>query len=642
MNSKLFRTLIGILILIDLSAYSQSLPDLRTILDTQKGNSNIIIPKGKYLLTLSQGSYSFSGLKNVTIEGNGSEIICDKQTLAFTFNNCENLKFSNLSIDYQPLCFTQGYITAISSDKMNWDIKIHGGYPRVNVTNRKIQLFDSQTLELKKNFYTIFQSDFNLTQTTDSTFRLTKTRSLLPATENVGDLVVLDVVAEGTSIPHTVYSSFCKDLFFENITIYGSKTFSIFESDCENSTYFHCVITRKKNDPTVSFPRLRSGNADGIHSKNSTKGLTIKNCRVEYNGDDCIAVNGRFYPIYNVDEAGGYIYLLSSDATFKIQYQDSIVCVDNLGTKKGNSLCGLMRDMTPSSTEISNCIAKFATGIAFATDYTKGVRMKISPWISGLKAGDLIYSKERTGNNFLIENDTVGFNRARGMLIKASDGVVRNNIVQGCELGGIIVAPEFYWMEAGCSSNIEIYNNLIKNCLFTTSNTGLAQPGALTVISLNGSKAISETGVFNNIKIHDNQIEGCPKPCLVLTSIKNYSLNNNNITPDLSMIRTHGSSFGVTNTNTIWTKNLSGLNTATDIIKEVVPIKIVTSGADLKIINNTSCDSLLLQLYNVEGQLLRTCVFDTEVSIKKGKIPSGLCVIKISGSSISFTQKIII
>ena len=85
------------------------------------------------------------------------------------------------------------------------------------------------------------------------------------------------------------------------------------------------------------------------------------------------------------------------------------------------------------------------------------------------------------------------------MLIKASDGVVRNNIVQGCELGGIIVAPEFYWMEAGCSSNIEIYNNLIKNCLFTTSNTGLAQPGALTVISLNGSQAISETGVFNNI-----------------------------------------------------------------------------------------------------------------------------------------------
>lgn len=630
------------IVLINSTVNSQVLQDLRTILDSQKGSSSIVIPKGKYVLTLTSGAYAFSSLQNVTIDGNGSEIICDRQTLAFTFSNCQNVKFCNLSIDYQPLCFTQGVITSIATDKMTWDVTIFKGYPTTNVTNRKIQLFDAQTLEPKKNFYTIFQSDFTLTQTTDSTFRVTKLRSLLPANEVVGDLVVFDVVPTGTTIPHTITSYTCKNMTFENVTIYGSKTFSMYESDCENSTYSHCVITRKQNDSTVTFPRLRAGNADGIHSKNSTKGLTISNCRIEYNGDDCIAVSGRFYPIYNVDETNGYIYLLSSDPTFKVQYQDSIVCVDNLGAKKGNTLCGLMRYMTPTATEISTCIAKFSTGIAFSADYTKGIRMKISPWIKGLKIGDLIYSKERTGNHFIIENDTVGFTRARGMLIKATDGVVRNNIVEGCELGGIIVAPEFYWMEAGCSSNVEIANNRIKNCLFTSSNTALAQPGALSVIALNANQAISETGVFNQINIHDNIVEGCPRPCMVLTSIKGYALTNNSITPDLTMNRTHGSNFGITNTSEIWTKNLSDIHTGISTVKTLSPVEIVNCDDKIKIQNSSGVSTLKFQLYNMEGKLLKLYILNTEVVLDKSQIRSGFYIMKFSDDKFVYVQKIII
>ncbi|HOV83786.1 MAG TPA: glycosyl hydrolase family 28 protein [Paludibacteraceae bacterium] len=625
---------------------SENYLNLRETLNAQLGNKKIIIPKGKYILNLSAGPYLFSGLKDVTIEGNGSEIICDKQTRAFTFNLCENIIIKNLCIDYQPLCFTQGRIVSISEDKMQWDIKILPGYPVKNVSNRKLQLFDPETLELKKNFYTIYENNFTLIPIgtySDSTFRIIKKKPMYPALENIGDLVVLDVFADGNTLPHTIYLGSCKNIHFENVTIYGSNSFSFFETDCENNSYHYCKIIRKKNDPNVGFPRLRSGNADGIHSKHATIGPTIVNCRIEHNGDDCIAINGRFYPVYKIDEANGYVYLLQNETASKIQVNDSLTIVDNNGFVKNLARCVSLKNASPTTIEIENCVAKFKKGIHGADSYNKGVQIKLSKWITNLKVGDLIYSKQRTGNHFKVENDTVGFTRARGILIKASDGYIKNNIVENCELAGIVLAPEFFWMEAGCSSNIEICNNEIKNCLFTASNPGIAQPGALTVISINGAGNISEYGVFSNINIHDNIIQGCPRSSVVLTSINKCSFYRNMIEPNENLVRQHGSTYGISNTVDVWTSNITELNTSSIYLPKLPQITILKKDPILVIRNEIETHvPLKLCLYNLSGTMVWNAMLYEETYLPLTDIPQGVYVLTMNGKTHQYMQKIIL
>jgi hypothetical protein len=623
------------------NAITPALNDLRSVLDAQSGSSTITIPKGSYSLTLASGAYQFSGLSNVTVEGNGSEIICDKQSMAFRVSSCTNFKMSNLSVDYDPLCFTQGIITAVSSDHLTWTVKICSGYPLTNISTNKLELFDANTMTLKENYSTLY-SNFTLSQSSDI-LTITKTSATTPYSEAVGDYVVLDVVPTGNIQAHGIYISSSKNLIMDNVTMYGSNCFSFYESDCENSTYNRCKVTRKADDPNVSVPRLRAGNADGIHSKHATFGPTITNCRIEYNSDDCIAVNGNFYPVYNVDQANGYLYLLSSSTTPKVQSSDSIVLVDNNGTIIGDSKALTLTATVPTTTEISNCTALYTGGMASPTSFIYGFRISIPTWYTALSIGDLIYSKARTGNNFKIENDTVGYNRARGILVKASNGIIKNNLVRGCMLAGVVLSPEIYWMEAGCSSNVEISSNQISNCMFNSTSMGQIQAGALTVVSLNGARAITAAGGFSNISIHDNTITGSPKPNVVLTSIYNYSFYNNMLTPDLAMVRQHGKNYGVTNTDDIWTKNLSGLQA---VVTKNIEFKndnlTFQFNSNSLFIENKESKQFKIQIFTVNGVLLQSTSFIKQSNVVLSNYPHGVYIIQITGEGVLLNRKIVI
>ncbi|MEI7504490.1 MAG: hypothetical protein WCJ61_14520, partial [Paludibacter sp.] len=170
---KIKKTILLFLnILIISSSFGATYPDLRTILNNQSSNAIINVPKGTYTLDLiSNGAYMFSNKKNVTINGNGSTIICNRQKQCFAFTSCENVVFNNFYIEYDPPCCTQGTINTISTDKKTWDITIHDGYPVDSVKETKAQVFGQTTLELVKNFGDIY--GLTVSKTGTRTFRLT-------------------------------------------------------------------------------------------------------------------------------------------------------------------------------------------------------------------------------------------------------------------------------------------------------------------------------------------------------------------------------------------------------------------------------------------------------------------------------------
>ena len=73
-------------------------------------------------------------------------------------------------------------------------------------------------------------------------------------------------------------------------------------------------------------------------------------------------------------------------------------------------------------------------------------------------------SNRAQGSGFEIRGCTFGHNRAFGMRIRASNGVIADNTVEATEGWGLFIGPEYEWLEGGISHDIAITGNDFRGC----------------------------------------------------------------------------------------------------------------------------------------------------------------------------------
>lgn len=79
-----------------------------------------------------------------------------------------------------------------------------------------------------------------------------------------------------------------------------------------------------------------------------------------------------------------------------------------------------------------------------------------------LRFGDLAASPSRY-SGFAIVNSTAGNLRGRGVLCKASDGVIAHNRFFNLMGYALQMSPEFYWNEADYVNNVLVINNTVNS-----------------------------------------------------------------------------------------------------------------------------------------------------------------------------------
>jgi hypothetical protein len=134
-----------------------------------------------------------------------------------------------------------------------------------------------------------------------------------------------------------------------------------------------------------------------------------------------------------------------------------------------------------------------------------------------LPMGSAICSTSGHGNGFVVRGCNFGFNRSRGILVKASDGLIEGNTLTANVMAAIMVAPEWWWLESGSSNNVKILGNTIRDC----------GDVAIAVYAFGGSPAIAPAGAHNNITISGNRMTGCPLPNILVTSTRGLHLGPN-------------------------------------------------------------------------------------------------------------------
>ena len=336
----------------------------------------------------------------------------------------------------------------------------------------------------------------------------------------------------------------------EDVTIYGSNSFSFYEKDCRSSHYNRCKVARGPVAPGMPA-RLRSGNADGIHSSLAGIGPLVENCDIKHNGDDCIIVCGRSFPICRIDSATRSIYILSREANLVFYAGDTLQHVLYGGVKSGKAKMQAFETYTPTDAEKQQILAMYPE-LLFKPNYTRGARITFDT-LPAMAVGDMIYNDSHTGKGFVMRNNKVGYNRSRGILIKSSHGIVHDNEITGTAMNGILVGPEIHWMGGGFADHVEIRHNRFFECMFEKTNQGMP-PGVLSVFCAHGAD-VPPAGAFGQINVHHNTIQKSPYPGIVFTSVTGLQYSANVVVPYPCTSREHGKRFNATFNAPVWEKN---------------------------------------------------------------------------------------
>ena len=466
------------------------------------GRTAITIPKARYWLTPPAGATSYlelTGLSGVTIDFAGSELVGTVKTTMLALHACTNVTVRNVSVDYADLPFTQAVIEKVDKDG-GWDVRVIPGYPcpaphALSADDIwPVQAYDAKTLELKNPMR--FRDNIAIARTGTDTYRITGGQN---RKGDVGDIAVWSI--RETMRPSrrgAVTAGTCAGCTFENVTVYATPHGCGFaESSADGNRYLGCSLVRRPPE-TDLFPRalkrLRSGNHDAFNSRCSYVGPTLDRCTFQYHCDDCVNISG-FYA-FVTEQKGRTLRIAPYGGTLRIDPGDTCqlmtfkgICLPDaqiVSVKPAGATTAAERKMFESY----NLWPGIAAGVQRAFEVELDADRVLPP-------GSVIISNRRMGNGFRIRNCTMGHNRARGLLIKASDGVIESNLIERVEGWAVQIAPEYEWMEGGCSKNMTVKGNLFRD-----------NGGGVLVAGNNGARKPLPADSHRNVAITGNAISG--------------------------------------------------------------------------------------------------------------------------------------
>lgn len=499
--------------------------DLRALIAAElaAGSKRIVIPPGRYRVQAERGTHLlFSDLSDVEIIAENVELVCTSTVRALLFENCTNVTLRGLTVDYDPLPFTQGKIIAMSPDKSWMDFEVIEGYPDSDLGGN-IQIYDPATRTLRRGDARWSEEIEALGERCHRVRKAGRYRfDLDQDTELIGDILVTKSWFGKPGSPHAIELQGCKGMRLEDITVYAAQSFGFLERHCDGTTYLRCIVDRRcpDDDPVKrALPRLRSLNADAFHSKDASKGPAIIACTARFMGDDAVNINGRYHFVRG--SSGREVRIVILDKTATLKAGDPVEFIPYSGPRPPDAVVVRRQpDPEPITEQEKAFIRKLRidervrSGLldGEARLYTLTLDREIS-----LPPGSAVCCPLRLGNGFAVTDCDFGDNRSRGILIKASNGEVSGNRITNSRMAAVLISPEFWWMEAGMSSDVVVRDNFIKGCLQTP----------IQIHARGGNRQILPAGALRNISILNNRIEDCAWPLIHVTSTSGLSIEGN-------------------------------------------------------------------------------------------------------------------
>jgi hypothetical protein len=489
------------------------------------GEHRIVVPPGQYRVTPRYGTHLLlKDLADTLIVADGVEMVCTQTCRALVFENCRNVCFRGLTVDFDPLPFTEGRIVAMAPDKRLVEFEIIEGYPEHELEER-IEIYDPATGRLRRETAGWSKKIESLGSH--------RYRAVKPAwyrfqkdwdTEQVGDILVTNHSFPNGAGGHAVTATRCSGLKLEDVTLYASNCFGFLEDECDGSTYLRCKVDRRDpaGDPVKrGFARMRSLNADAFHSVGAAQGPAILHCTAKYQGDDCVNIHGTYHLVTG---CRGAELRIAAVGRMTIEPGDPVEFLPYEGRRPADARA-VKIEPDETITEKEKAFIRKIDILPQHKDLLLEGKAKFFKLTldraETLPAGSAVCSGKRVGNGFAVKGCDFGYNRSRGILIKASRGEVSGNTIAHGWMAAVLVAPEFWWFESASSSDVVIRDNKIIGC----------RRPAIEVIAPGGNGKPLPSGAHRNISILDNTLTESTWPNIRVTSTDVLVIRGNRLTP---------------------------------------------------------------------------------------------------------------
>lgn len=517
----------------------------------ETGARELVIPKGKYYFNNEpengEAHIVLDGLSNFIIDGNDSELIFSNESKFIYIKDCSKVEVKNLFLDWnwdkEPLA-SLGRIIKVSNDgnyfecefpafkniQDTFEVKIVGPF---NAKEVKPGCRGGLEFRPYKNTHIIEVDD---TKSNSDMEKLVRELSdIISGMEKVDNNVMrfyttdpvwtLDRIKKNQlyNFRHYEYESTAiylidsNNLNLNGITIYSCPGSGIVgRGNLHNFKIDNCKVVRR---PGTSRPITTS--ADCIHIGNSQGNFIIENCEFSYAGDDCI----------NIHDNTSMGVKVIGNTTIVAGRVDK----ERNGISKGDLLEFRNGDFSETGYSSKVISAKYDE------ENVSCVIELEDPVPEHLNERTIVFNRRYCTKNYIIRNNKFHSNRARGILIHGSNGLIEGNSfykIQGAAIQ-IEAGAESRWAEGTGVNNVIFRNNFIESCDLNRWTMAVVYMGVYL------PDGRTDYPIFNNIIFENNTIVDCPRLALYLSSCSNIFVSNNTIiNPNTESFngRTYGSS----------------------------------------------------------------------------------------------------
>ncbi|HPX85278.1 MAG TPA: hypothetical protein PKZ59_01200 [Candidatus Hydrogenedentes bacterium] len=394
--------------------------------------SVILLEKGCY--RISGGDRHYSALviekaRNMTVRGEGDDtelIFTDPRQGAFFVGQSENVFIESLSIDYDPLPFTQGTVLALSRSEGWFDLAVQENFPLLSETwfsdapkphGQWGMIFDRNTKTVKAG-----AADFIFMELWKQISR--RVWRMYPVDSQKDRLTDMQM---GDRFVQLARYGNGGALFFwrsfhcgaSQVTVYASQSVAVGSLESDRTQ-----LRKIKVYPKPESGRFLSTNSDGVHSQQDTTGPLIEACSFERMADDGVNIYSR--PCL----------------------MDALIDSNVIRIGTGGYFCE--GDKVQIVDPVQGALLLESTIVRMDRQEDGRLRLTLKDPLVMLRPGIVdwqVYNLSRCGADFVIK-DTVFMNHRRhGMMLKSTDGTVENICITNVGGFGIVIGNDPEWPE---------------------------------------------------------------------------------------------------------------------------------------------------------------------------------------------------
>ena len=535
--------------------------DIRALINdaVATGCPRLVIPPGSYRIGPRPNESVIIPVRkarDLEIVADGVTIIATQRMRALMFEQCVNVSLRGLTLDYDPLTFTQGKVIAIAPDIGSLDVAIDTGYPLLPL--------DRIVICAPKTRFHKFGID-HLWGTKASWAKpgiVRITRKEVARNVEMGDLVALSGGQEAGVCHGITVENRCSNVLFQNVTLHCAPGMGVVDANNETGIkMFGCRIVPGPKPPGATEDRLLTTSWDGIQCNSARVGAQIENCRIERCGDDSWSVTARELKVIQRD---GLTLRLKAPPGTPV----------DVGLRTGDRLIyrsregKIVRSIEALRTVRMELEGKPATIIEATLDR----EFPIQP-------GQSVFNLDCSSKGFVYRNNSI-YSQGRGALIKASDGVIEGNTFRGCDKA-VMVNPE---SSAGGCDRLIIRGNTLIETGYHQAMPWSEQAGAFCLSSGTGG-VLRSPGVFEEILIEENTFERVKGLNLLISSARQIVVRNIRFLHphNTELGRHNGADYGIDAASVIVVTQSDGVDFHNNVIDDMGPFAkqavLVTSTA---------------------------------------------------------------